>query len=295
MTDEQRKHIQGRFREAVQSQPELAALREILLRRGGTELVAPGKPDPDVPALIERGAVMSLPAMPRVMDASVCHENVSELWMDKEAGLSGIGTGYALSEDGLWRQHSWGLQQEQIIETTAARSIYFGVSLEGEAADRFAQVNQGDPRERYWRRLPVVWFRREQDEDGYPPQDWEGLKAEPTGEPDQYCIKSVPFFARDVGWEDEVRARKSDEDDSIEFEAVVKRSGYSVKRIWIGESEDRSAVVEYFIERDCVVEAKGRLVTIAIPRDRRDEVERYIEAETGRERWDHEDGYLADR
>ena len=295
MTEEQRAHIENRFRNASQQQPELADLRTILLQYGGTELVVPASADPDVPALIERGVLMSQTAVLRIMDEGVCHENVAELWLDKEFGLLGIGTGYALSKDGLWRQHSWGVGQGQIIETTEARTAYFGVMLQGEAADSFAQVNQGDPEVRYWRRLPVIWFRLEQDEEGYPPQDWEGLKGEPSGGSHLFRVKSVPFFVRGVGWEDEVRARRSDEDDSLEFESVSRRSGYSVKRLWIGDSEDRSAVVEYFIERDCVVETKGRLVALAIPSLRFEEVAGHINTETDRGRWDSEDGYLADR
>jgi hypothetical protein len=42
-----------------------------------------------------------------VMEDSRCHENVARLWTDKRWGLVAIGTGYALSEDGLWRRHSW--------------------------------------------------------------------------------------------------------------------------------------------------------------------------------------------
>ena len=47
-----------------------------------------------------------------------------------------MATGYALSEDGLWRSHSWGLTQARnravIIETTVSRERYFGVMFPAE-------------------------------------------------------------------------------------------------------------------------------------------------------------------
>lgn len=39
-------------------------------------------------------------------------------------------TGYALSPDGLWRQHSWAYGDNLMIyETTVERVMYFGVEL----------------------------------------------------------------------------------------------------------------------------------------------------------------------
>ena len=57
------------------------------------------------------------------------------------SGLIGIGTGYALSVDGLWRQHSWGVARDLIIESTEARVKYFGRLLRGADADMFAAAN----------------------------------------------------------------------------------------------------------------------------------------------------------
>ena len=52
-----------------------------------------------------------------------------------------IATGYALSDDGLWRQHTWGILRDGILETTEARIEYFGLLLQGERADEFAASN----------------------------------------------------------------------------------------------------------------------------------------------------------
>lgn len=75
------------------------------------------------------------------MRRGVCHANVSFLWMRMRRRIVGIGTGYALSADGLWRQHSWGVQRQGILETTQPREKYFGLLLQGSDADSFAYAN----------------------------------------------------------------------------------------------------------------------------------------------------------
>jgi hypothetical protein len=125
----------------MRSQPELKRLKAVLLRLGGNLLVAPPKPDADVPMLLESGFVTKGPIMLKIMRSSSCHQNVAALWRNHRLGIVGIATGYALSEDGLWRQHSWGILRDGILETTEARVKYFGVVLQGEKADHFAECN----------------------------------------------------------------------------------------------------------------------------------------------------------
>ncbi len=84
---------------------------------------------------------MDDPVAFRIMQPCACHRNVSRLWRRKRSGLIGIGTGYALSSDGLWRQHSWGMGRLGIVETTEARMKYFGQFLRGKDADLFAACN----------------------------------------------------------------------------------------------------------------------------------------------------------
>ena len=43
--------------------------------------------------------------------------------------------GYGLSEDGLWREHYWGMKDNHIVETTISRIGYFGATFRGEAGD----------------------------------------------------------------------------------------------------------------------------------------------------------------
>jgi hypothetical protein len=142
MIDEQKRLLDRRLRQALEQQPEIRVLRRTLLDIGGIELVAPPWPDVDVPLLIKVGFVMAGPVHCEARGKSACHENVSRLWISKRPEVAGIGTGYALSGDRLWRQHSWLTLREGILETTRERAIYFGILLQGPPADSFAESNR---------------------------------------------------------------------------------------------------------------------------------------------------------
>jgi|SRR5579863_962191 len=141
MTKEQTRLLSRRFREATEQQPKLEVLRGMLLDLGGMHLVAPPNPDAALPLLIDAGFVMAGPVVRRRMEKSECHRNLAEVWSDRKHELVGIGTGYSLSDGGLWRQHSWGVRREGILETTVKRVKYFGILLQHGAADSFAIAN----------------------------------------------------------------------------------------------------------------------------------------------------------
>jgi hypothetical protein len=141
MDQEQKLFLRRRLRDASKSQPELKKLKPLLLRFGGDYLVAPPKPDPDLLRLLQWGIVTGGRIVLKPMKRSSCHENVSVLWRKRRFGTVGIATGYALSEDGLWRQHTWGLLRDGILETTATRLVYFGIILQEEKADLFVESN----------------------------------------------------------------------------------------------------------------------------------------------------------
>lgn len=144
MTKEQKGLLDRRFREAAEQQPDLVVLRRLLLGLGGTHLVAPPNPDAALRLLIERGFVMAGRVIRRTMRKSECHRNVAEIWAARQHEIVGIGTGYSLSNDGLWREHSWGVRREGILETTVSRVKYFGVLLQHRDADLFAMANSAD-------------------------------------------------------------------------------------------------------------------------------------------------------
>lgn len=71
---------------------------------------------------------------------------VARYWNDHRETCA-IVTGYALSEDGFWRQHSWlrrkepTAEQYHLLETTIRRAKYFGMILTEVEAELFYQYN----------------------------------------------------------------------------------------------------------------------------------------------------------
>jgi hypothetical protein len=102
------------------------SLGQKLLKAGGKK-IAP-MPEPHLNALLQRGKVMNNDLRFHKMDNSACHSNVALLWNRKGYAIC---TGWALSDDNIWRQHSWCLDRRAtIVETTESREIYFGIKLE---------------------------------------------------------------------------------------------------------------------------------------------------------------------
>lgn len=70
-----------------------------------------------------------------------CHQN-SALLADKYPEKYQLVTGYALSDDSLWRCHSWLLEKnkkgkEIVVETTEPRIAYYGYKLTKEELQKF--------------------------------------------------------------------------------------------------------------------------------------------------------------
>jgi hypothetical protein len=73
-----------------------------------------------------------------------CQQNSARLWYENREKYR-IVDGYALSDDGLWRQHSWVVDANyNTIETTAPRVLYFGFILTELECIEFALANIGD-------------------------------------------------------------------------------------------------------------------------------------------------------
>ena len=136
---EQESFLRERMREMCRLQPALQTLRERLLAVAGHELVPPLERDPDLDEVLARGRTSDgrvarrRPGLP-----SECHSNVAQLYLRNPDSFR-IVTGYALSPDGLWRQHSWALDAgDTPVETTDERVLYFGFVLSGREARHFA-------------------------------------------------------------------------------------------------------------------------------------------------------------
>jgi hypothetical protein len=88
-------------------------------------------PDPNLGALLRRGSVFKGRPLLRRGWRNQCHRNVALEHLASHRRLK-VATGYYLSRDGCWRQHSWLWDGEvgRIVETTVPASRYFGVVLD---------------------------------------------------------------------------------------------------------------------------------------------------------------------
>jgi len=120
----------------------LFELRDKLLSFGGSEVCLPTT-EPDLENILEYGqiwysSVKMCPGLP-----SSCHSNSAKIWMANKShsGELRICTGYALSEDGMWRSHSWlvckEMQNTYVVETTIKRVLYFGVAMTKPECEKF--------------------------------------------------------------------------------------------------------------------------------------------------------------
>jgi len=79
-----------------------------------------------------------------------CHQNSAALWRENKDRIR-IVTGWALSRDGIWRQHSWAVDLlvnwdssgYQIIETTERRLVYYGFVMDSDECHEFDIKNCG--------------------------------------------------------------------------------------------------------------------------------------------------------
>lgn len=124
--------------------PGMFRLRDILLSFGGEDACFVGN-DEDLANILKYGQFW-FGRGSRMMEGRPCqcHANAAALWENNQDNTR-ICTGYALSDDGIWRQHSWLLhlkdRSNQIIETTAKRIGYFGFCMTTEQCKHFAKEN----------------------------------------------------------------------------------------------------------------------------------------------------------
>jgi len=146
--ERQRAHLEDQSRSLP---ARLRPLEEKLLSLGGSFALVRHN-EPDAEKILARGERLSgRGAVLKVVEHNRCHTNAARLWLAAPARFE-IMTGYALSSDGLWRQHSWVRQRKdgKLIETTERRVLYFGFALEdGHESSRFVDANmdRGEIRE----------------------------------------------------------------------------------------------------------------------------------------------------
>lgn len=124
--------------------PRLLELHRKLLSFGGAETCLPIK-EPDLHDILDYGQLwLGDRALLRKGRDNQCHGNSCAFYMrGRDKRELTIATGYALSQDGIWRQHSWLLWKRPrtvtVIETTVRRVLYFGFAMTEKQAEKFCE------------------------------------------------------------------------------------------------------------------------------------------------------------
>lgn len=134
MSDSWKGRLQEMQGDVFGRSPEARKLRDKLLSIGGGEVLLHHVSPSDISRLLERGQLWSgwKSRMLR-MQHNRCHENSVRLWEGKRGDLA---NGFALSKDGLWREHTWIVNGDVALETTARRVAYYGARLTEEEIRR---------------------------------------------------------------------------------------------------------------------------------------------------------------
>lgn len=110
----------------VEHAAKLRQLRDILLGIAGREMVIMPNGERDIDDILANGRIFPKTYKKVRGERSNCHENGMKQWLRHPTKYR-IAGGYALSEDGLWRQHSWLVDKmDRTYETTVPRVMYYG-------------------------------------------------------------------------------------------------------------------------------------------------------------------------
>jgi hypothetical protein len=138
---------------------DFAHVNELLLAIGGALVVPPMELPPcrfeerEMKKVASRGHFFpGTPVCMKPGEPSHCHRNVA--WLYHEGTPISIATGYALSRDGRWREHTWGVATRtmpcsefdevnagDVVETTEGRICYYGFVLSKSQAATFVEAN----------------------------------------------------------------------------------------------------------------------------------------------------------
>lgn len=117
-------------------------LMAILTRFGSPYVILPSVEE-DLDNILRRGEfTKGSTARLKLGKPSGCHANSCRIY-DTNPSRYRVATGYALSSDGLWRQHSWvyDTKDRRIIETTEKRKGYFGFIMTDKESREFSEDN----------------------------------------------------------------------------------------------------------------------------------------------------------
>ena len=152
----QAEFLKQRTASMLKTVPMYASLRKKLLDIGGVDVVPPvidvsstaqlARQCYDVSQTLHRGRTwLGAGAKVVEMGANNCHLNVARLRTSRRGHIA---SGWALSIDGLWREHSWLVKSvstasEYLIETTVSWLLYHGYILNDEEMDWFIRAELG--------------------------------------------------------------------------------------------------------------------------------------------------------
>lgn len=128
-------------------------------------------------------------------------------------------------------------------------------------------------------------------EDGYPPEEWEGLWAIPMGG-GHFRIDNIPFFAKNLSCDDIVEAGR--EGDEYVFRRVVAPSENSTIRVVIYDLADEGGVRNNLAALGCSIEGTGTagLIAVNVPKISIGNVLDFLENAFADEKLDFEEGAL---
>jgi hypothetical protein len=138
-----------------------------------------------------------------------------------------------------------------------------------------------------------ILFRLAKDEEGYPPQDVEGLWANPTDD-GLFELDNIPFFVQSVASGDVVAASRDGE--RLYFERVVRPSGHSTIRVMLDDATALTQVREDVRCLGCESERgpTDRLIAVDVPPNADlERVREYLADGAEEGRWDYEEACLA--
>jgi hypothetical protein len=109
-----------------------------------------------------------------------------------------------------------------------------------------------------------VVFRLEQDEEGYPPSNWESLWALET-EDGLFSIDNIPFFVKGISSGDVVAAEQSEGE--LRFKELVRPSSNSVFRLYVSDVSEVPSARERLSALGCESEQSHipKLIAVEIP------------------------------
>lgn len=138
-----------------------------------------------------------------------------------------------------------------------------------------------------------VYFRLQQDEDGYPPVAVESVWAQPGANDREYVIDNIPFFASDATLGDTVLVRN--EEGCHWFDRLVRPSENSLLRVTFFDRGAAERVSERLTWLGCSVEhfTKYNILAVSVPTDTKlTDVQEYLRLEADAGIIDYEEPIL---